>query len=402
MTPERPHGRTDAAELVRLAGISSGGAGGTVERVLDAAREMLGMDVAFVAEFAGERLVFRAVGGAAESFGWSEGASVPLEGTYWRGLVEGRLPGVVPDARSDERVRDLDMTREAGVGAYLAVPLRFSDGRLYGALCAFSHSPAPSLEERDARFLWALGRLVAEQLEREEFGAQNERLAIETTGLQALLSAIEARDSYMGDHSRSVAGLATQVARRMGLPEEEVAVVQQAAFLHDVGKVAIPDSILKKRGPLDDAELETMRAHAALGARMIASIPGLAHLAPVIKATHERWNGEGYPDELSGEEIPLASRIVHACDAWHAMTSDRPYREALGREAIDELRTNMGEQFDPRVALALVDVVEALHPLSPEERERMINRSLFVRGLSRSTSGDGLRSASTYTGLRGL
>jgi putative nucleotidyltransferase with HDIG domain len=398
MTPQRPHERTSAAEL---AGIFSGDAGRTVEQVLDAAREMLGMDVAFVAKFADERLVFRAVGGEAESFGWSEGASVPLEGTYWKDLVEGRLPGVVPDARSDERVRDLDMTREAGVGAYLGVPLRFSDDRLYGVLCALSHSPAPSLEERDARFLWALGRLVAEQLEREEFGAQNERLAIESTGLQALLSAIEARDSYMGDHSRSVAGLATQVARRMGLPEEEVAVVQQAAFLHDVGKVAIPDSILKKRGPLDDAELETMREHAALGARMVGSIPGLAHLAPVIRATHERWNGEGYPDELSGEEIPLASRIVHACDAWHAMTSDRPYRKALGREAIDELRENMGEQFDPRVALALVDVVEALHLLSPEERERMINRALFVRGRSRSTPADN-RSVSAYARLRGL
>jgi putative nucleotidyltransferase with HDIG domain len=398
MTPQRPHERTSAAEL---AGIFSGDAGRTVEQVLDAAREMLGMDVAFVAKFADERLVFRAVGGEAESFGWSEGASVPLEGTYWRGLVEGRLPGVVPDARSDERVRDLDMTCEAGVGAYLGVPLRFSDDRLYGVLCALSHSPALSLEERDARFLWALGRLVAEQLEREEFGAQNERLAIESTGLQALLSAIEARDSYMGDHSRSVAGLATQVARRMGLPEEEVAVVQQAAFLHDVGKVAIPDSILKKRGPLDDAELETMREHAALGARMVGSIPGLAHLAPVIRATHERWNGEGYPDELSGEEIPLASRIVHACDAWHAMTSDRPYRKALGREAIDELRNNMGEQFDPRVALALVDVVEALHSLSPEERERMINKALFVRGRSRSSSEDH-RSASAYAGLQGL
>jgi putative nucleotidyltransferase with HDIG domain len=398
MTPERPRRRTSAAEL---AGIFSGGAGGSVEQVLDAAREMLGMEVVFVAEFAGERMVFRAVGGDAESFGWSEGSSVPLEGTYWRGMVEGSLPGVVPDARSDERVKDLDITREAGIGACLGVPLQFSDGRLYGTLCSLNHSPAPSLEERDARFLWALGHLVAEQLEREEFGAQNERLAIETTGLQALLSAIEARDSYMGDHSRSVAGLATQVARRMGLPEEEVAVVQQAAFLHDVGKVAIPDSILKKRGPLDDAELETIREHAALGARMVASIPGLAHLAPVIRATHERWNGEGYPDELEGEEIPLASRIVHACDAWHAMTSDRPYRKALGREAVDVLRKNMGEQFDPRVALALVDVVEALHLLSPEERECMINKALFVRGLSRSTSEDH-RSVSGYASLRAL
>ncbi len=170
--------------------------------------------------------------------------------------------------------------------------------------------------------------MVAEQLER---GERNRRLAIQAVGLQALLAAIEARDSYMGDHSRSVAALATQVARGMGLPEEEVAIAQQAAFLHDVGKVAIPDSILKKRGPLDDAEFETMREHAAVGARMVGSIPSLAHLAPVIRATHERWDGEGYPDGLSGEEIPLASRIVHACDAWHAMTYDRPSRPSARR-----------------------------------------------------------------------
>ena len=135
---------------------------------------------------------------------------------------------------------------------------------------------------------------------------------------------------------------------------------------------------------------------------MVGSLPGLAHLAPVIRATHERWDGEGSPDGLSGAELPLASRIVHAGDAWHAMTYDRPYRRALGREALDELMNNMGEQFDPRVALALVDVVEALHLLSPEERERMINRSLFVRGRSRSTSEDHRRSVSAYTGLRGL
>ena len=188
------------------------------------------------------------------------------------------------------------------------------------------------------------------------------------TRLQVLLAAVEARDSALVDHSRSVAALATDVARMMGLPEEEVAVVRQVSFLHDIGKVAIPESILKKPEPLDDAELEAMREHAALGARMVDSIRGLFHLAPLIRATHERWDGKGYPDGLSGEEIPLASRIVHACDAWHAMTSDRPYREALGREALDELQRNMGTQFDPRVVLALVKVVKGRRFLPPEER----------------------------------
>jgi putative nucleotidyltransferase with HDIG domain len=183
------------------------------------------------------------------------------------------------------------------------------------------------------------------------------------TRLQVLLAAIEARDSHLVDHSRSVAALATDVARLMGLSEEEVSVVRQVSFLHDIGKVGIPESILKKREPLDDAELETMREHVAIGARMVDSIRELFHLAPLIRATHERWDGTGYPDGLTGEEIPLASRIVHACDAWHAMTSDRPYREAL-----DELQRNMGKQFDPRVVSALVKVVKIRDVLPPEER----------------------------------
>jgi putative nucleotidyltransferase with HDIG domain len=296
-------------------------------------------------------------------------------------LDEDRLPSAVPDAKGDERVKDLDMTREAGIGAYVSVPLQFSDGRLYGTLAALSHSPEPSLKERDTRVMSVLGRLVAEQLEHDESETRDRRLAMEMTGLQALMAALEARDSYMGDHSRSVAALATDVARLMGLPEE-VATVQQAAFLHDVGKVAIPDTILNKRGSLDDAELETMREHAAVGARMVGSIPGLAHLAPIIRATHERWDGKGYPDGLSGEEIPLANRISHACDAWHAMTSDRPYRNALGRGTIDALHKNMGKQFDPRVVRALVDIVKVLDLLPPKERERMIRRTLFVPGSS--------------------
>jgi two-component system cell cycle response regulator len=188
------------------------------------------------------------------------------------------------------------------------------------------------------------------------------------TCLQVLLAAIEARDSNLVDHSRSVAALATDVARMMGLPEEEVAVVRQVSFLHDIGKVAIPEPILKKREPLDAAELEAMREHVDIGARMVGSIRGLFHLAPLIRATHERWDGKGYPDGLSGEEIPLASRIVHACDAWHAMTSDRLYRESLGQEALDELQRNMGKQFDPRVVSALVKVVTIRHVLPPEER----------------------------------
>jgi signal transduction histidine kinase len=138
-----------------------------VERALVAAKEELGMEVAFVSEFAEQSMVFRKLVGDAESFGWREGEGVPLGDTFCRLLVEGRLPSVIPDAKSDRRVRVLDVTGEARIGSYVGVPIRFSDGHLYGTLCALSHSPDPSLKERDARFLRVLARLVAEQLERE-------------------------------------------------------------------------------------------------------------------------------------------------------------------------------------------------------------------------------------------
>jgi len=115
-----------------------------------------------------------------------------------------------------------------------------------------------------------------------------------------------------------------------------------------------------------------MRKHTEVGARIVGSLEGLSHLAPTIRAVHERWDGRGYPDGLKGEQIPLYSRAVHACDAWHAMTSDRPYRDALStEEAVEELRQNVGRQFDPRVVLSLSKVLRDRHLLSGEELERI-------------------------------
>ena len=112
---------------------------------------------------------------------------------------------------------------------------------------------------------------------------------------------------------------------------------------------------------------------------MVASVKGLAHLAPLVRATHERWDGEGYPDGLEGEEIPLASRIVHVCDAWYAMTSNRPYREALDVETrIREFQSNTGKQFDPRVVLALVEFLKSRYLLPSDEAERMISEALHL------------------------
>lgn len=125
------------------------------------------MDIAFVSEFVEDRMVFRAIEGDARSFGWEKGGSLPLEETYCKQVIDGRLPSAIPDARSDERTKDLRVTREAGIGSYVGVPLKLSDGRPYGTLCCLSHSPDPWLAERDVRLMEKLANETVSHLERE-------------------------------------------------------------------------------------------------------------------------------------------------------------------------------------------------------------------------------------------
>jgi HD-GYP domain-containing protein (c-di-GMP phosphodiesterase class II) len=139
----------------------------------------------------------------------------------------------------------------------------------------------------------------------------------------------------------------------MGLPPEQVERVRHAGELHDAGKVAIPDAILSKPGPLDDEEWAFIRRHPLIGERIVASAPSLVEVAHLVRSTHERWDGGGYPDGLAGDGIPLGSRIVAVADAFDAMVSERPYSTALTREeAVAELRRNAGTQFDPAVVEA--------------------------------------------------
>lgn len=156
-----------AEQRVKLSELASERTPDTVEWVLAAAKEELGMEVAFVSEFAEQRMIFRKLVGEAESFGWQEGEGIPLDDTFCRLLVEERLPSVIPDANANELVKPLDVTGKARIGSYVGVPIEFSDGHRYGTFCVLSHSPDPSLNERDAQFMRMLARLVAEHLERE-------------------------------------------------------------------------------------------------------------------------------------------------------------------------------------------------------------------------------------------
>jgi HD-GYP domain-containing protein (c-di-GMP phosphodiesterase class II) len=176
---------------------------------------------------------------------------------------------------------------------------------------------------------------------------------------EVLLAALETRDPGTARHTRGVVDLSERVAIRLGLSDEGVAEVAQVAALHDIGKLATPDAILHKTGLLTEAERKIMQAHTIIGGELLSCIPALAHLERPVRATHERWDGTGYPDRLEGTMIPLASRIVFVCDAYDAMTNHRPYRAAiLGAGAVaDEIRRCAGTQFCPRSAEALMAVL---------------------------------------------
>jgi diguanylate cyclase (GGDEF)-like protein len=174
--------------------------------------------------------------------------------------------------------------------------------------------------------------------------------------VQALAAAIEARDNYTHTHSEQVVTLATDVALLLGVSPSELEQVRHGALLHDVGKLAIPNEILHKPGPLTDEEWLVMAEHPAIGERILRRTPQLGHLAPVVRHEHERWDGDGYPDGLAGTAIPVASRIILACDAYNAMITTRPYRTAMSKEdAMAELEGKSGTQFDPQVIQALLE-----------------------------------------------
>ena len=176
-------------------------------------------------------------------------------------------------------------------------------------------------------------------------------------------------DEYTGEHSYGVIALSLEIADEMGLDEDERRLVEFGALLHDVGKIAVPKDIINKAGPLDDEEWSIMRQHTIVGQQMLNKVGGsMADVGTIVRASHERWDGGGYPDGTAGEEVPLAARIVSVADAFSAITTTRPYRIAQSPEAaIKELRACAGTQFAPEVVEALVSVLSRPAAKTPTE-----------------------------------
>jgi HD-GYP domain-containing protein (c-di-GMP phosphodiesterase class II) len=175
-----------------------------------------------------------------------------------------------------------------------------------------------------------------------------------------LLQALAERHPDLGDHQAGVADLAAQVGERLGLEGESLVQLRHAAALHDIGKVAIPDAIITKPAALSDDEWTFMRRHTLIGERIVGAAPALGGAARLVRSSHEAWDGSGYPDALAGVEIPLGARIIAVCDAFDAITSDRPYSPARSADdALAELRRCAGTQFDPAVVAMFADVLAA-------------------------------------------
>jgi putative nucleotidyltransferase with HDIG domain len=260
------------------------------------------------------------------------------------------VTALVPDTRNDSDYisRDPDTDPRSELSVAIMV-----DGAVWGVL-NIEAVEAGALGEAEAVLVEAIAASLGSALHRAELIADIERSF--TTTLAVVTSTVEAKDDYTACHGSDVAELAERVALRMGMSLKEAREVHYAAMLHDVGKIAVPSEILCKEGPLTEDEWVVMRSHTVVGAELVERIDAFAHLAPAIRSSHERIDGRGYPDGLAGERIPLAARIVAACDTYDAIVTDRPYRAArTPSEAREELLRACGSQLDEGVVAILLE-----------------------------------------------
>ncbi|HWG54953.1 MAG TPA: diguanylate cyclase [Gaiellaceae bacterium] len=242
-----------------------------------------------------------------------------------------------------------------GSGAYAIAPFTV-DGR-WGAI-AVAAPESRELAERELDLLGGLAHGAKLAIANASSFESLERTFLST--VEALANALEARDEYTSSHARWITDTALRVGRELGLDGDALKRLELGALFHDIGKIGIPNSVLLKPGPLTDEERALIETHPELGEKILAPIDQLGDVCTIVRSCHERWDGRGYPDGKSGDEIPLEARIIFACDAFHAMTTDRPYRRRLAAaEALRRLEEAKGTQFDPRVVDVCLRLLEA-------------------------------------------
>jgi HD-GYP domain-containing protein (c-di-GMP phosphodiesterase class II) len=315
-------------------------------------QDVLDLELASVVElFSGGRLeVVAEAGPGAPSPQYRDAE----EGPIGRALREKRP--IIGDFGAGRRERDLvggaALPTPRKGAREVAVPVIIG-GRAWGAIaCVRSRE----LDEVDVELITAVGEHLSASIRAGDLYNQLTRSMIGTA--ESLAAAMSAKDSYTADHARSISELAVEVGRELGLPEAALEDLRYGSVFHDIGKIAVPDALIHKAGPLTVEEFETIKTHPVVGADILAPVPFLYGVRTIVRHAHEHWDGSGYPDGLKERQIPLGARIVLAVDAYQAMTSDRPYRARLSdREAAAELSAGAGSQFDPEVVEALLSVL---------------------------------------------
>jgi len=302
----------------------------------------------FLRDDAGEVSVFAAAGESA-------GQRLVLREAALAAMRE-RRPALLPPAELAPRTQASCDTEEA-LESIIVAPLLTED-RILGALAVGSQLPG-RFTDLDLLVLSTVAGQVTIALRNATVIARLEATNLET--VRALAAAMETKDHYTAEHAESLALMAIAVGRELGLSDADLRLLEYASLLHDIGKIGVPGEILNKPDQLTDEEFAEIAKHTLLGEHISSQVDDLKPVARIIRSAHERWDGKGYPDGLSGEQIPLLARILLVCDAFDAMTSHRPYRKAMPAEtALIEIRAWAGQQFDPGVVQALCHVWESI------------------------------------------
>ncbi|HEY6000686.1 MAG TPA: HD domain-containing phosphohydrolase [bacterium] len=276
-------------------------------------------------------------------------------------------PVLVADASRHGLNRKNVLLQTFAPTSFVIVPL-ISRGKVIGVMAADRVDDAAPLTQEDLDSLTGFGNHVAVALENSRLYESLEQASLDA--IQALAKAVEAKDPYTHGHSERVAAYSERLAAALGLEERQLLSIRLACLIHDIGKIGVTEKILHKPGALDAAEQGVIKQHPVIGETILRPLKGLGDIARIIRSHHERFDGLGYPDGLRGEEIPLEARIMAIADTFDAMTTTRPYREPLARDAVrDELERNGGRQFDPVLVELFLTHVASTYGWAPASLE---------------------------------
>jgi diguanylate cyclase (GGDEF)-like protein len=292
---------------------------------------------------------------ARASFGFSRTEDPTNRRRIPRELAHEWLERTEPFVLEPKDVAAVPVAAEMGVTRVVVAPLKLEGSRVAALTATIGDR---QLDDRQLALLAGLAHQAKLAIESAEHYESLERTFVSTVA--ALANALEANDEYTSSHARWITDMSLLVGKELDLDRDAMKRLEFGALFHDIGKIGIPSEILQKPGPLTDEEFEIVKEHPELGEKILEPIDRLADVRPIVRACHERWDGLGYPDGKSGIEIPLEARIVLVCDAFHAMTTDRPYRDRLpDAVAVKRLRESAGTQFDPAVVDAFTRLYES-------------------------------------------